>query len=273
MQARRPIPIALSVAGSDPSGGAGLLADVKTFHQHGVYGAAVVTLITVQTTRSVSRVETLPADLVVEQLTNVLDDLEPRAIKTGALGSAATVRAVADVLAQARARERPAALVVDPVMVSKHGQPLLDEPAVDVCASALFPLAALITPNLPEAERLLGDSIGPSESDIIDAARALARRFGTNVLLKGGHRGGARSLDVLATSEAARTLDAPRVETRHTHGTGCTLSAAIAARLARGESLELAVERAKRWLGRSLESPPAVGKGIGPVDHFVDVVD
>lgn len=272
---RRAVPIALTVAGSDPSGGAGIQADLKTFHQHAVYGGAVVTLLTVQTTERVSRVHVLDGDLVREQLAAVLADLRPAAIKTGALGSAEVVRALAPVFLGEATRERGAPLVVDPVMISKHGHALLDGDAIDACVEELFPLAALLTPNVPEAERLLS-SPAPvriaSLEDAEEAALTLARRFGVPVLVKGGHLEG-DSVDVLALGGEIRRYAAPRIDTPHTHGTGCTYSAAITARLARGEPLPVAIERAKRWLTRAIASGPDVGRGIGPVDHLAPLED
>ncbi|MBX7190642.1 MAG: bifunctional hydroxymethylpyrimidine kinase/phosphomethylpyrimidine kinase [Sandaracinaceae bacterium] len=268
---RRALPIALTIAGSDPSGGAGLQADLKTFHQHRIYGASVVTLVTVQSTVRVSRVEVLSPELVREQLIAVLDDLGPLAIKTGALGSAEVVREVAATLEPRLTREGPA-LVVDPVMISKHGHALLAPSAVDACIEHLFPLASLITPNVPEAAHLLGLSDPTSithEHEAAEAALTLARRTGVPVLLKGGHLAGDKSVDLLAVGGEIERFEAPRVDSPHTHGTGCTYAAAITARLARGEALRDAIRHAKGWVTRAIASAPAIGKGIGPVDHLV----
>lgn len=254
-------PIALTIAGSDPSGGAGLQADLKTFHAHGVYGAAAVSLITVQNTVSVRRVELLDAGLVREQLEAVLEDLEVRAAKTGALGDAAIIEAVAQSVGR-----RALPLVVDPVMISKHGHALLDPSAVSALRERLLPVAHLVTPNAPEAEALSGvrvrDLAGARE-----AARAIASLGARNVLVKGGHLEGERAVDLLLADGVFHELAAVRVTTRAGHGTGCTLSAAITARLARGEALLDAVAGAKRWLTRALELAPDVGHGIGPVEH------
>src|SRR5262249_52321447 len=216
---------ALTIAGSDPSGGAGIQADLKTFHQFGVYGEAVITLITVQNTVGVSRVETLPVDLVMEQIAAVVEDIPPAAAKTGALGSAAMVEAVA----------RAAAgwgfsLVVDPVMCSKHGAPLLPVDAVEAVRKELIPRAALVTPNNPEACALSG-------TDDIRAAAQRIREMGARaVLIKGGHREGC-AIDLLLDDAGFLELPASRIAPRHTHGTGCTLSAAITASLASGMGL------------------------------------
>lgn len=254
-------PIALTIAGSDPSGGAGLQADLKTFHAHGVYGASVVTLITVQNTVSVRRVEVLDGTLVREQLDAVLDDLDVAAAKSGALGNAEIVRVVAEAVRRRRLR-----LVVDPVMISKHGAPLLDPIASRALVEELLPVAFLVTPNLPEAGALLGREVRDLAS-ARDAARAIADLGPPAVLVKGGHLLGDRAVDVLFAEGALHELDAARIETRAGHGTGCTLSAAITARLSRGEALGAAVVGAKRWLTVALERAPEIGHGISPVEH------
>lgn len=254
-------PIALTIAGSDPSGGAGLQADLKTFHQHGVYGASVVTLVTVQNTQRVSAVETLTPDLVARQLQAVLDDVPPAAAKVGALGDAS----VLGVLAEAAAGFT-FPLVVDPVMISKHGAPLMDARA-RALVPALLEHASLVTPNAHEAGELLGRRVTDLAS-AREAALELAGRLGCAVLLKGGHVEEEDAVDVLAVGEELTLVRSPRVATRHTHGTGCTYSAAITARLARGESLEVAVRGAKAWLTEALRTAPGVGRGVGPVNHL-----
>ena len=252
-------PVALTIAGSDPSGGAGLQADLKTFHQHRVYGASVVTLLTVQNTQRVSRVEVLDPGLVREQLAAVLEDLPVAAAKTGALGSAAVVQAVAEAAA-----DFGFPLVVDPVMISKHGAPLMDE-AAQAVLGALLERATLITPNAPEAAAILGRSVS-NLTEAREAAEALATR-GPSVLLKGGHLEGA-AVDVLVHEGAVHELRAERIDTRHTHGTGCTYASAITARLARGDELLAAVQGAKEWLTRAIAGAPGLGGGSGPVDHL-----
>ena len=253
-------PIALTIAGSDPSGGAGLQADLKTFHQHRVYGASVVTLLTVQNTTEVSRVEVMDPELVLEQLAAVTGDLAVGAAKTGALGSAHVVRAVAQAAA---AFGFP--LVVDPVMISKHGAALLDEDA----QTALEPLlaqATLITPNAPEAAALTGQPVD-TLAQARAAAEALAER-GCSVLLNGGHLSEHDAVDLLLHEGVLHELPAKRIDTPHTHGTGCTYAAAITARLARGDSLVDAVTGAKAWLTRAIANAPGIGHGQGPVDHL-----
>ena len=258
------IPVALTIAGSDPSGGAGIQADLKTFHQHRTYGASVVTLLTVQNTRGVTRVHHMPVDLVLAQLDAVASDIPPLAAKTGALGTAPLVEALARA-----ARGFAFPLVVDPVMISKHGAPLLDAPAVAALRRDLLPRASLITPNAHEAAALSGREVRDL-AGARDAARAIADLGAAAVLVKGGHIEGP-PIDVLWAGGELIELPAERVATRHTHGTGCTYSAAITARLARGEPLLEAVRGAKAWLTEALRRAPGLGAGVGPVDHLTPV--
>jgi hydroxymethylpyrimidine/phosphomethylpyrimidine kinase len=252
--------VALTIAGSDPSGGAGVQADLKTFHQFGVYGEAVVTLLTVQNTQRVDRVEVLAPELVAEQVETVLEDIPPDAAKTGALGSTGVVRAVARLAAKF-----VFPLVVDPVIMSKHGQALLDEAAITVFRDELLPCAALLTPNLPEAEALSGMAIrGPEE--LRRAAERIRDLGARAVLIKGGH-GEGPATDVLLAGKIWREFTAPRIATRHTHGTGCTYSSAITACLASGMPLADAVERAKRFVHEAIRTAPGLGKGCGPLNH------
>jgi hydroxymethylpyrimidine/phosphomethylpyrimidine kinase len=258
-------PIALTIAGSDPSGGAGLQADLKTFHQFGVYGEAVVTLITVQNTLRVSRVECLPADLVVEQIRAVLEDVRPQAAKTGALGNRAIVEAVAEAAA-----EFDFPLVVDPVLISKHGAPLLAEDARAALIERLIPRAALLTPNLHEAAALAGFPVRDPDQ-MRRAAEAIAKLGARAVLVKGGHLE-TGATDVLLADGRFYEFPAPRIATRHTHGTGCTYSAAIAACLARGLGLPDAVRAAKAFITEAIRTNPGLGGGAGPVNHHARVV-
>ena len=257
-----PVSTALTIAGSDPSGGAGLQADLKTFHQHGVYGMAVVTLVTVQNTRSVTRVDVLEPALVRQQLEAVLSDIPPGAVKTGALGNAAVISAVAEAL-----RGQRAPLVVDPVMISKHGHPLLAAEAQGALVERLLPLTTLLTPNTHEAGALLGRPITTLE-EAEAAARELAQRGPRAVLVKGGHLTGSEAVDVLFAEGMLTHFRAPRVETKHTHGTGCTYASAIAAGLALGKPLRTAIDDAKRWLTEALKTAPGLGSGLGPVNHL-----
>jgi hydroxymethylpyrimidine/phosphomethylpyrimidine kinase len=257
-------PIALTIAGSDPSGGAGIQADLKTFHQFGVYGEAVIALLTVQNTVRVSRVVVMPPALVLEQLAAVLEDIPPAAAKTGALGSAEMVEAVARVAADFKFP-----LVVDPVMVSKHGLSLLPNAAVAAVRELLLPRAFLITPNVPEAEALTGMEVHSLEDMRLAACRL--RDMGAHaVLIKGGHLEG-DATDLLFAGAEWHEFPAPRVDTPHTHGTGCTYSAAITACLALGLPLAAAVARAKRFIHEAILSNPGLGKGSGPVNHHARV--
>ena len=251
--------VAMTIAGSDPSGGAGLQADLKTFHQHGVYGTSVVTLLTVQNTQKVESVEVLGPEFVVSQLDAVLDDIPPTAAKTGALGNAAVIEAIAE-----RAERFSFPLVIDPVMVSKHGASLIDDEAVQVLRQKLLPHAFLITPNVPEAARLAEMEV--TDLPAMEKAAAVISRLGAkNVLVKGGHLKG-DPVDVLWTAGENHSLPAERVDTRHTHGTGCVFSAAITARLAKGEDLVTAVKAAKRFITAAIQNSPGLGQGYGPVD-------
>ncbi|MEO7650915.1 MAG: bifunctional hydroxymethylpyrimidine kinase/phosphomethylpyrimidine kinase [Bryobacteraceae bacterium] len=253
--------VALTIAGSDPSGGAGIQADLKTFHQFGVYGEAVITLLTVQNTIRASRVECLDPELVLEQLWAVLEDIPPAAAKTGALGSPAIVRAVARAAAQFSFP-----LVVDPVMISKHGSPLLPEEARIALVSDLIPHATLITPNLHEAAALTGIGVSTPAS-MREAALRLRQMGARAVLVKGGHLEGS-ALDILLAGDTFYDFPAAHIDTRHTHGTGCTYSAAITAELARGLDLAGAVTNAKAFITEAIRTNPGLGHGSGPVNHW-----
>jgi len=255
------IPTALTIAGSDPSGGAGIQADLKTFHRYKVYGMSVITLLTVQNTRGVRAVYVMKPAQVLRQLEAVLSDIPPRAAKTGALGDEGIIRAIA---AQARHFRFP--LVVDPVMISKHGAPLLNKNAVQALIKNLFPYAALVTPNLLEAEALTGIKVLDLE-DMEKAARMIAGFGPRAVLVKGGHLKG-KATDLLYRGGRVRFFSASRVATRHTHGTGCTYSAAITAGLARGETLFSAITSAKKFITCAIRKNPGIGRGMGPVNHF-----
>ena len=259
-----PAPVALTIAGSDPSGGAGIQADLKTFHQFGVYGQAAITLLTVQNTQSVSRVELMATDLVQQQIAAVLSDFAPAAAKTGALGSAELIRAVA-----ALARQFPFPLVVDPVMVSKHGARLMETEAGIALRELLLPCAFLLTPNIPEAEALTGMRIR-DEGEMVDAARRLRGLGCRAVLVKGGHAQG-EPVDILSCGDQVERFSGTRIATQHTHGTGCTYSAAITAGLAQGLPLQLAVARAKAFMQAAIKTAPGLGHGHGPVNHFAPV--
>jgi hydroxymethylpyrimidine/phosphomethylpyrimidine kinase len=252
------IPIALTIAGSDPSGGAGIQADLKTFHQFGVYGQAVITLLTVQNTLSVSKVHTLESELIREQIEAVLADVPPAAVKTGALGSELIINMLGKL-------DLPR-LVVDPVMISKHGMPLMTEEARHALAMRVLPRALLVTPNLHEAAALAGFEI-TSLDDMREAARRIASLGPVSVLIKGGHLP-CDAIDLLLYEGQYSEYSTPRIDTPHTHGTGCSYSAAITALLARGESIPTAVARAKIWITEAIRTNPGLGGGSGPVNHF-----
>lgn len=259
------VPTALTIAGLDPSGGAGIAADLKTFHQHRVYGCAVVSLITVQNTLALRRVEVLPASLVAEQLDAVLEDTTPNAAKTGALGSAEIVREVAKRFSGARIP-----LVVDPVRVAKHGATLLDSTARAALLDTLIPTAVLVTANAEEAAWLAECDVR-DEQDALRAAERLCALGARAVLVKGGHLSGPEAVDLLFFEGRPQRFAAPRIQARHTHGVGCTLSAAITANLAHGLPLPVACERAKRWLTAAIASAPGIGHGVCAVDHLAEL--
>ena len=260
----------LTIAGSDPSGGAGIQADLKTFAAFRVYGMAALTALTVQNTRGVRGFHALEPGFVMAQVEAVLDDIPPAAVKTGMLANAAIVRALASLL-----ERRPVPnLVVDPVMVATSGDLLLEPDAVEAVRRLLLPRAAVITPNRPEAEALLDRRVA-SAADAAEAARALAALGPKAVLLKGGHPPDGRpreSTDLLFDGERVHELTLPWVDTRHTHGTGCTLSAALAAGLGRGWPLLEAARRAKRFVWDGLAHGFPLGGGRGPVNHLVAAV-
>jgi hydroxymethylpyrimidine/phosphomethylpyrimidine kinase len=255
------LPIALTIAGSDPSGGAGLQADLKTFHQFHAFGQAVVTLVTVQNTLGVQRVEVMPADLVTHQIRAVMEDFPPHAAKTGALGNAAVVLAVGRC-----ALDFGFPLVVDPVMIGKHGAPLLDADAVESIRAALLPRAVLVMPNLPEASALTGREVTNHEQ-MRDAARALVGMGAHAALVKGGHLEG-DAVDVLFDGATFHSFTFRRVQTRHTHGTGCTYSAAVTAGLASGLDLVTSVTQAKEFVTRAIQTNPGIGRGQGPLNYW-----
>ena len=265
-----PLAIALTIAGSDSCGGAGVQADLKTFTALGVYGASVLTALTAQSTRGVTAVHAPPAAFVTAQIDAVLDDLAVGAVKTGMLANAGIVTAVADALAR-----RPALpLVVDPVMVATSGDRLLEPDAVAAYRAQLSPRAQIITPNLPETAALLDEGVAADLAAAERQARALLAFGCRAVLVKGGHRASAEAIDVLALAGGGiEHIRATWVETPNTHGTGCTLSAAIAALLAAGLALPDAVRGAKRYLTAALASGRTlnIGHGHGPVDHLYDI--
>ena len=262
-------PIALTIAGSDPSGGAGIQADLKTFTALGVYGTSVITALTAQNTKGVTGVFKVPADFIVAQFESVTSDLSVSAVKTGTLADATTVAAVARLLI----KMKPKHLVVDPVMVATSGDRLLDANAISAVREALIPLADLITPNLPEAAALLDLPIATTDEDCVSQAHALLRLGCRAVLLKGGHGEGPQAVDWFVTASTTERLAALRIATKNTHGTGCTLAAAITAGLAQGLDLLAAVRQGKDFVWSALHSASdyQIGAGHGPVDHLFHV--
>ncbi|MGJ5815181.1 bifunctional hydroxymethylpyrimidine kinase/phosphomethylpyrimidine kinase [Paludibaculum fermentans] len=254
-------PIALTIAGSDPSGGAGIQADLKTFHQFGVYGQAVITLLTVQNTQNVFDVQVLKPGFVVAQIQAILDDIPPQAAKTGALGTVEVVEAVADM-----AQHFTFPLVVDPVMISKHGAPLIAAEARTALLEKLLPHARLVMPNLHEAAALTGLTV-ETRDQMEAAARSIFDACGCNVLVKGGHLAGVAMDLLLLDGKALHEFPAERIDTLHTHGTGCTYSAAVTAGLALGLPLPQAVRSAKEFITEAIRTNPGLGQGCGPVNH------
>jgi len=256
----------LSIAGSDPSGGAGIQADIKAISANGAYAMAVLTALTAQNTQGVSGVHLVPPAFVGEQIDAVFADIRVDAIKVGMIATAEIAEAVADAL-----QKHPAVpVVLDPVMIAKGGAPLLADDAIATVREALLPLATLLTPNLPEAAHLLGLPMAETRDDMAAQARALRALGPGAVLLKGGHLEAAESPDVLVTSEGEHWFEAPRTATKNTHGTGCTLSAALAAHIAQGLSLPDAVTAAKAYVAGAIAQADAlsVGTGHGPTHHF-----
>ena len=261
-------PTALTIAGSDSGGGAGIQADLKTFAALGVYGTSAITAITAQNTRGVFAVAPVDAATVAAQIAAVRDDIPPDAIKIGMLGAPDIVDTVAAAL---EGYDGP--VVLDPVMVAKSGDALLSRDAETALIARLLPRADLLTPNLPEAARLLGCAPARVMAEAQAQGRALLELGARAVLMKGGHADGPDCIDILVTASGAVEMAQPRLATRNTHGTGCTLSSAIAAELAKGAGLEAAVRRAQSWLHGAIRAADAmaIGAGHGPVDHFHEV--
>ena len=259
----------LIVAGSDSGGGAGIQADIKTVTALGGFAATAVTALTAQNTTGVYGVVGVEPDFIQQQMRLVIEDIGVDAVKTGMLHSAPVIEAVVEVLGEL---DSSVPVVVDPVMVAQSGDSLLEAEAVAALRERLLPRATLLTPNLPEAEALLGRAFGHDAASLQAAAQAIAGLGPKQVLLKGGHLEGPTLIDVLATAEAVlESYEDPRIETKHTHGTGCTLASAIAAGLAQGLQPVAAVRRARRYLRLAIERNPGLGQGQGPVDHGVTV--
>jgi hydroxymethylpyrimidine/phosphomethylpyrimidine kinase len=256
---------ALTIAGSDSSGGAGIQADLKTFAAHGVYGMSVITAITAQNSLGVLAVQDIRPDIIAAQIEAIFEDMGTDAVKVGMVSQPETIRTIAAGLQKYAAPF----VVIDPVMVSKSGYHLLQPEAEVVLVKELLPLATVVTPNIPEAEAIVGRTIS-TLTDMEEAARAIHAMGAKNVLLKGGHRT-EDATDILFDGQVCQRLEAPRVPTKNTHGTGCTLSSAIAANLARGMSVEAAVVAAKRYITVVIQHALPIGKGVGPTHHFYEL--
>jgi hydroxymethylpyrimidine/phosphomethylpyrimidine kinase len=258
--------IALTIAGSDSGGGAGIQADLKTFAALGVFGTSAITAITAQNTLGVRAVLTLPPDIVRAQIDAIVDDMRPAAVKTGMLSS----RLVVDTVADALHVHHLAPVVVDPVMVSKSGHRLLDDEAVDALVGRMLPLAHVVTPNAHEAEALTGHPVR-TEADAREAARRILDMGATHVVLKGGHLETEDVVDLLVSAAGTVELRGPRHPGRHTHGTGCTFAAALAAGLAHGHDVERAFRDARAFVDGAIRHAPGLGHGDGPLHHFWQV--
>jgi hydroxymethylpyrimidine/phosphomethylpyrimidine kinase len=261
-----PIKCALTIAGSDGSGGAGIQADLKTFHALGVYGLSAITAVTVQNTQKVRAVQSIDPQIVYDQIVCLFDDIPVSAVKIGMIPNTEVMEAVALALKKAQAP----LVVLDPVMISTSGYDLLKPTARQALVTKLFPLAEVVTPNIHEAEALLGTVI-TTMTQMEQAAERIARLGASQVIVKGGHLAGDQAVDVLYDGRSFHHLSAPRLDTPHTHGTGCTFSAAIAAFSARGESLPDAVGHAKHYITGAIAHARGIGKGRGPTHHFYDL--
>ena len=261
------LPVALTIAGSDSGGGAGIQADLKTFAALGVHGTSAITAITSQNTVTVTRILELPVEMIRAQIDAVVEDLAPAAAKTGMLSSPEIIECVAEALRDHRLTQ----LVVDPVMVAKGGAKLLHDDAVDALRRRLLPLAAVVTPNVPEAEVLLGRPIATFDEQR-RAARDLLKLGARAVVVKGGHSSGAESVDVFADGQRELSLPARRLDTANTHGSGCVFSAAITAELAKGAGLREAVAAAKAFISGAIEASLEIGHGHGPVNPMFRVM-
>ena len=259
-------PIAVTIAGSDSGGGAGIQADLKTFSALGVYGASVIAALTAQNTKGVTAIHDVPADFVTAQIDAVFSDLEVGAVKIGMLSQPAVIEAVASGLKRYDQRK----IVLDPVMIAASGDRLLAPEAVEILRDVLMPQALVVTPNLPEAAALLETTIAENEAEMRAQGEKLLALGARAVLIKGGHGGGAESVDLLVEPDAVERLAAERIDTQNTHGTGCTLASAIAAGLAKGLDLAKAVRQAKAYLTAAIAASNrlAIGHGHGPVHHF-----
>ncbi|MFJ7974258.1 bifunctional hydroxymethylpyrimidine kinase/phosphomethylpyrimidine kinase [Peribacillus sp. NPDC096379] len=253
---------ALTIAGSDSGGGAGIQADLKTFSAHHVFGMSVITAVTAQNTVEVRSIQTMSQEIIRDQISAVFDDIEVHAVKIGMLGSAETIETVAEMLDT----YKPQYIVLDPVMIAKSGDQLLEEDAVEALKKRLLPMATLVTPNIPEAEMLAGITI-QSKQDLYEACQIIEQLGAKAILLKGGHSAGDPN-DLFYDGTNYSWLNGERIHTKNTHGTGCTLSSAIAANLANGLEIEDAIRQSKEYITQAIRDSFAIGNGHGPVNHF-----
>jgi len=260
------IPTALTIAGSDSSGGAGIQADLKTFQAHGVFGMTAVTAVTVQNTRKVYDIQEISPDIVKGQIRCLFDDIDIHAVKIGMVSDVILIDAIAEALLQV---DRPP-VVLDPVMISKSGYALLKEDAQQALIASLFPLAEVVTPNIFETERLVGHPV-TTMAEMKTAAQEIVAMGARKVVVKGGHLGASQATDVLYDGQTCRELTSRRYDTPNTHGTGCTFSSAIAANLALGHDFFDAVARAKTYISGAIANALAIGRGHGPTHHFFDL--
>lgn len=260
------VPIAVTIAGSDSGGGAGIQADLKSFSANRVYGASVITALTAQNTLGVSAIHDVPADFIAAQIDAVFSDLDVASVKIGMLSQIETIQTVSAGLD----KYTPKFVVLDPVMVAESGDPLLAKDAINELVGNLFPRSTLITPNLHEAAKILNVGMAKSREQMRVQARALHELGADSVLLKGGHSDDDEAADILISASGEKWFSAPRIDTKNTHGTGCSLSSAIAANLAHGAPMADAVARAKNWLTGAIKAADqlTIGKGHGPVHHF-----
>ena len=256
---------ALSIAGSDCSGGAGIQADLKTFSAHGVYGMTVITSVVAENTFRVTDYQDIRTDIIEKQMDDVFEDIPPDAVKIGMLSCHETMLAVAGRLR----KWKPNNIVVDPVMYAKNGSALMEESAISTLISEVVPLADLITPNIPEAEKMTGMTIH-NHNDMRQAAKLIHSMGCRAVVVKGGHSEG-DAVDILFDGTDFFEFPAPRIDSKHTHGTGCTFSSAIASNLALGHPVHKAVEKAKQYINIAIAHAPKLGKGNGPTHHFYDL--
>lgn len=260
------IPNVLSIAGSDPSGGAGIQADLKAISANGAFAMAAITALTAQNTQGVTGIHLIPADFVKEQIVSIFDDITVNAIKIGMIANAEIAGAVAETLEP----HKQIPIVLDPVMIAKGGAPLLTDDAIETLRTALLPLAAILTPNLPEAAHLLGTSVANTRDEMAEQARRLRELGPKAVLIKGGHLETEESPDCLVTASEVQWFEAPRTDTKNTHGTGCTLSSALAAQITQTDSIADAVDAAKSYVAKAIAGADqlSVGSGHGPTHHF-----